>query len=49
MQLVQVEHFLELLEAGDTELASTRAFASLSEPVFQAIWDNPEDAAYDAL
>jgi hypothetical protein len=24
-----------------------RAAAALSEPAFQAIWDNPEDDAYD--
>ena len=36
------------LEAGSgDELA--RDFATLSEPAFQKIWDNPLDADYDKL
>jgi hypothetical protein len=36
-------------DAGDADHSLTGDFARLSEPAFQAIWDNPLDADYDHL
>ena len=33
----------------DADISLTGDFARLSEPPFQAIWDNPLDADYDRL
>jgi hypothetical protein len=37
--------FLEQREARGL----SRVMATLSEPSFEAIWDNPDDAVYDDL
>ena len=37
------------IENGSEETEMIRAFARLSESVFQKIWDNPLDADYDKL
>ena len=34
---------------ADESVAIVKAFANLSEPSFDQIWDNDEDAAYDKL
>jgi len=45
----QVEDFIDfLIQRGDDRLL-TRAASALSEPSFQNVWDNPEDADYDRL
>jgi hypothetical protein len=44
-QLAEVEEFIESLQGH----GYSRSFASLSEPAFAAVWNNPEDDAYDAL
>lgn len=44
-RVAQVEDFLDFLH--DREQA--RAFAAASTSAFAAVWDNLEDAAYDAL
>jgi hypothetical protein len=31
------------------ETTETEDFVAASAPAFAAVWDNPEDAAYDAL
>ena len=46
-QIAEVEDFVELLRRHTPELARTAATAS--SPAFEAIWNNPNDAAYDAL
>jgi hypothetical protein len=47
-QLAEVAHFVELLQVrGDH--GSVRASSALSEPAFEAVWNNPEDDVYDAL
>ena len=38
---------LELSDYQDSSLVT--AVAKVSEPSFAAVWDNPEDAAYDDL
>ena len=48
-QLAQVERFVESLQAEDSDRELTRAWARASEPSFQAVWSNPEDAIYDHL
>ncbi|MBW4671948.1 MAG: toxin-antitoxin system, antitoxin component, Xre family protein [Cyanomargarita calcarea GSE-NOS-MK-12-04C] len=51
-QMLQVEEFIDSLDKKDTNVADhdiTLAATRLSEPTFQKIWDNPEDAEYDKL
>jgi hypothetical protein len=48
-QIAAVEEFVELLLAGSQDRALTRAAAAASAPVFEAVWNNPEDEEYDAL
>ena len=48
-RIAEVEDFVEFLKLRETERALTRAAAAASAPAFAAIWDNSEDAAYDAL
>lgn len=43
-QVSEVEEFVESLQSA-RQLAG---HASLSEPVFESIWNNPEDDIYDA-
>jgi hypothetical protein len=46
--LAEVEQLVErIAKANDRNLV--RAYAALSTPAFEAVWDNPEDEAYDAL
>jgi hypothetical protein len=48
-KLAEVEDFVDSLRqrAEDRELA--QAFTRISEPAFQRVWDNPDDADYDKL
>ncbi len=49
-QLREVEDFVDFLRSHDhQDSALTRVAAQASEPVLDQLWDNPEDAAYDAL
>ncbi|MEC4818161.1 MAG: toxin-antitoxin system, antitoxin component, Xre family protein [Scytonema sp. PMC 1069.18] len=48
-QIVLVENFIDSLYQQNTEFSLTQAAAKLSEPTFQKIWDNPDDAEYDQL
>jgi len=48
-QLAEVENFVASLHAWERHHEMARTAAPLSEPAFAAIWDNPEDEAYDAL
>lgn len=48
-QLAEVEDFIDFVRFRAQERETTRVAAAISEPVFQAIWTNPEDDAYDAL
>ena len=40
---------VRVLVPDDDSVATTKAFANLSEASFSRIWDNDEDAAYDKL
>lgn len=44
----EVEDFVDFLSRRDDERLVESA-AKLSEPSFESVWDNDEDAAYDAL
>ena len=48
-RVAEVEDFVDFLRTRDAEQQLTRAAANASEPAFKTGWDNPEDAAYDAL
>ena len=45
----EVEDFVDFLKSRDDDERLRHAMARASEPVFKAIWDNPEDAEYDRL
>ena len=48
-QIHEVENFVEFLRLRGQEQALTRTAAAVSGPAFAAVWNNPEDDAYDAL
>ena len=48
-QIVEVEEFVEFVRLRGQERGLTRAVSAASAPAFEAVWNNPEDAAYDAL
>jgi hypothetical protein len=48
-RIAEVEDFVAFITAREQERALTRAAAAASGPAFAAIWNNPEDDAYDAL
>lgn len=48
-RLAEVEDFVDFLRLRDQERTLIRTAASASAPAFAAVWDNPEDDAYDAL
>ena len=48
-RIAEIEDFVDFIRAREQERALTRAGAATSEPAFAAIWDNPDDDAYDAL
>jgi hypothetical protein len=48
-QIVEVEDFVEFVRLRQRERGFTHLATTASSPAFEAIWDNPEDAAYDAL
>jgi hypothetical protein len=45
----EVEDFVDFLRSRETDKQLTRAAAQASEPAFEAVWDNPDDAEYDRL
>lgn len=48
-RIAEVEDFVAFIAAREQERALTRAAAAASTPAFAAMWNNPEDDAYDAL
>jgi hypothetical protein len=48
-QIAEVEDFVEFIRLQGERRRWARAAAAASEPAFAAVWDNPEDAAYDDL
>jgi hypothetical protein len=48
-RIAEVEDFVDFLCLRERDRALVRAAAAMSEPSLAAIWDNPDDDAYDAL
>jgi hypothetical protein len=48
-RMAEVEDFVDFLRAREDESRLTQGAARASEASFAAVWDNDEDAAYDAL
>ena len=48
-RLGEVEDFIDFLNHRDSERELTRMAMAASESVLRAVWDNPDDAEYDAL
>lgn len=47
-KIAEVVDFVDFLGYRDDRL-SVESASRMSEPVFAAIWDNPDDAEYDNL
>ncbi len=48
-RIAEVEDFVEFLAAREQQRSLSRAVAAASAPAFAAVWNNPDDDAYDAL
>lgn len=48
-RIAEVEDFIDFLKQRDQDRQWTQAATKISEPAFGAVWDNPDDAVYDAL
>jgi hypothetical protein len=48
-RLSEVEDFVDFIAAREQDRTLTRAASAASTPAFAAIWNNPDDDAYDAL
>jgi hypothetical protein len=45
----EVEDFIDFLQNRETDQHLARSAAQVSEPAFNAVWNNPDDAEYDRL
>jgi hypothetical protein len=45
----EVEDYVDFLRLRDAERELVRASAQLSQPAFEQVWNNSEDADYDRL
>jgi hypothetical protein len=48
-RIAEVEDFVDFIRQRDQDRGLTRAASEVSAPALAALWDNPEDAAYDAI
>jgi hypothetical protein len=48
-RIAEVEDFIDFVKQRDTDRQLTRTAAKAAEPSLQKVWDNPDDAVYDAL
>lgn len=48
-RIAEVEDFVDFIRMREQERALAQAAAAASAPAFAAVWDNPDDDAYDAL
>ena len=48
-RIAEVEDFIDFLKTRDQDRQLTRAAAKTAAPAFAKVWDNPDDAVYDAL
>ena len=47
--LAEVEDFVDFIRLREQDQSLVRSAAASSAPAFAAVWDNPEDDAYNAL
>ncbi|MCB2261507.1 MAG: hypothetical protein LGR52_00960 [Candidatus Thiosymbion ectosymbiont of Robbea hypermnestra] len=45
----EVEDFVDFLSRRDSDRQLIQAALTTSEPILNAIWDNPDDGEYDRL
>ena len=48
-RVAEVDDFVDFLRLREQERSITQRAAHVSAPAFAAVWDNPDDEAYDAL
>lgn len=48
-RIAEVEDFIDFLKQRGTDRQLTHAAAKVVEPSLRQVWDNPDDAVYDAL
>ncbi len=48
-QIAEVEDFVEFIGLRGQERQLTEGSSAAIAPAFAVVWDNPEDAVYDAL
>jgi hypothetical protein len=48
-RVAEVEDFVEFIRLRDQDQQVRTAVTRAAEPSFERVWDNPDDAAYDAL
>lgn len=48
-RVAEVEDFVDFLQQKDQQRHLTQAATQMAESSFRKVWDNPDDAVYDAL
>jgi hypothetical protein len=48
-QMAEVEDFVEFVRLRGQDRGLTQAVSAISTPSFEAMWNNQQDAVYDAL
>jgi hypothetical protein len=48
-RIAEVEDFVDFIRQREQDQSLIRTAAAASAPAFAAVWNNPEDDAYDAL
>jgi hypothetical protein len=48
-RVAEVEDFVDFLQHKDQDRHLTQTASQSAEPSFRKVWDNPDDAVYDAL
>ncbi len=47
-RVAEVEDFIDFIKQRDQDRRLTQAAMKTAEPSLQKVWDNPDDAIYDA-
>ena len=48
-RIAEIEDFVDFIGQREKDRSLARTAAATSAPAFAAVWNNPEDDAYDAL
>lgn len=48
-RIAEIEDFVDFIRQREMDRSLSRTAAAASAPAFAAVWDNPDDDAYDAL